>query len=131
MIPLRIAVLIEDRVTAQELVAWYIVDYIIDVFFLIDMVLRARRFHTVQDDRVIDLPSQIWKKYCSWSGNSSHVVDEDEVLTHSASGHATFVSASRFDKAQEKDVEEKNGKTLMTQKLQQLKGVWACVRYVH
>ena len=46
-----------------ELVAWYALDYIIDIFFLVDMVLRARRFHSVQDDRVIDLPSQIWKKY--------------------------------------------------------------------
>ena len=94
MIPLRIAVLVEDRVSTGELIAWYVFDYIIDMFFLADMVLRARRFHSVQDDRVIDLPSEIWKKYRSWAGTDPHVVDDDEVLTHNAKGHARYVSAS-------------------------------------
>ena len=102
VIPVRIAILIEDRVSSSELVLWYVFDYLVDIFFLVDMFLQASKFHTVQDDRVIDQPSEIWKQYTSWEGRHSHVVDDDKALTHTSSGHAKFISASDSIKHREK-----------------------------
>ena len=50
LIPLRASVLIEDRVTTAEMFAWYTYGYLVDVFFLVDMYFRARKFlDDVQD----------------------------------------------------------------------------------
>ena len=63
IIPLRISVLVEDRVTNNELVGWYLYGYLTDIFFILDIFLRSRRFHVSVDDIVIATPSEIFSRY--------------------------------------------------------------------
>ena len=70
LVPLRISVLIEDRVSTEELVGWYVYGYLVDVFFLVDMFLRARRFHVSVDDIVIATPKDIFARYCRADTNT-------------------------------------------------------------
>jgi len=65
LIPLRASVLIEERVTTAEMFAWYTYGYLVDVFFLVDMYFRARKFHVSVDDIVISESAEISARYFS------------------------------------------------------------------
>ena len=81
LVPLRISLLIEDRVATSELVGWYCYGYFVDIFFLIDMLLRSRYFHVSVDDIVISTPQDIFARYCRADSNTGTLnTDHNEAL---------------------------------------------------
>ena len=65
MVPLRIAILREEKVRSTELAMWYFLDYVVDAFYLVDIFLHARRFQ-IQDKgrRLVKSPGGIMLQYC-------------------------------------------------------------------